>query len=91
MRVIVVYDISDNRRRGRIHKYLKTLGVNSQKSVFECDVSRDQLNEIRDVVESELDPSHDGLRIYKLCRHCYGQSIAQGNGVKIMPMKYQVI
>jgi CRISPR-associated endonuclease Cas2 len=34
MNTVVVYDITDDKRRNRLRKFLKELGIRSQKSVF---------------------------------------------------------
>lgn len=91
MRVVVIYDISDNRKRGRLHCFLSQLGVNSQKSVFECDISAEQLQEIRDYVQGMLDVAEDRFRIYRLCSHCCSKVLVQGQGVRLMSGAYRII
>lgn len=63
--VVVIYDISDNRRRTAFSKYLLGYGERVQKSAFECILPGalyDKLvKEIPRYIESE-----DLVRIYKL-------------------------
>jgi CRISPR-associated protein Cas2 len=44
MYLVVSYDIHDDKRRNRIHKVLKNFGERIQFSVFECDLTKDQLS-----------------------------------------------
>jgi len=37
MLAIITYDEVSNRRRAKLHRALKEFGLNTQKSVFECD------------------------------------------------------
>lgn len=48
MHVVVCYDISENKRRTRIHKILKSYGEWMQFSVFECDLTEMQYARLRD-------------------------------------------
>jgi CRISPR-associated endonuclease Cas2 len=43
MYLVVSYDIHDDKRRNRIHKVLKNFGERIQFSVFECDLTKEQL------------------------------------------------
>lgn len=40
MYMVVSYDIENDKRRGRIHRILKSFGQWMQYSVFECDLTR---------------------------------------------------
>jgi CRISPR-associated protein Cas2 len=42
MYLVVSYDIEDDKRRGRVHRTLKSFGQWVQYSVFECDLTRAQ-------------------------------------------------
>ena len=47
MRVVVSYDISDDKRRRMVAKLLEGYGYRVQYSVFECDLSLKQLQKLR--------------------------------------------
>jgi len=70
MFIVVTYDISDNRRRARLHKTLKHFGVGVQESVFECHLSMPQLWQMKAAVEQVIDPQTDEVRYYFLCQEC---------------------
>ncbi|MDR9817276.1 MAG: CRISPR-associated endonuclease Cas2 [Candidatus Methanoculleus thermohydrogenotrophicum] len=72
VRVVVTYDISDDRIRRRVFKILESYGAWKQYSVFELEISDIQYVQmqakIRDVVEGR-----DRVRFYELCERCAGK------------------
>ena len=70
MFVVIAYDISDNRRRTRLHKTLKHFGFAVQESVFECHLTDAQLGHLKAVAASVVDPRLDQVRFYYLCEAC---------------------
>ncbi|WP_461863436.1 CRISPR-associated endonuclease Cas2 [Thermococcus sp.] len=64
MYIIVVYDV-DVKRVGRVHRFLKTHLFWRQNSVFEGEVSRSQLYEIKRTLE-KLTEGDDSVLIYEL-------------------------
>jgi len=63
MIVLVTYDITNPRRLRKTHKFLKEFGLNTQKSVFECDIDEVALKRIRRFCKESLDLSSDSVRI----------------------------
>ena len=43
MRIVVSYDVSDDRRRRKVAKIMEGYGYRVQYSVFECDLDADQM------------------------------------------------
>jgi CRISPR-associated protein Cas2 len=70
MDIIVAYDIAHPRRLNRVAKIMKDYGVRVQKSVFELDVDSRRFSEMRGRIESELEPSEDGVKYFPLCKSC---------------------
>lgn len=70
MFIVVAYDISDHRRRAKLHRALKHFGMAVQESVFECHLSLPQLWQLKAVVAGVIDPHVDQVRYYFLCRDC---------------------
>ena len=91
MIVLVTYDITDPKRLKRTHKFLKEFGLNTQKSVFECDIDDVALKKIRRFCKDNLDLSSDSVRIYKICSHCMKKVLISGLGLKITQFNYLVI
>ena len=70
MRLVVAYDIVDDRRRTRFAKRLKDYVQRVQYSVFEGDTSeRGELGIVR-AIHEEIDMGEDSVRIYYLCKAC---------------------
>lgn len=69
--IVVAYDISDDRRRARLHLKLKKFGLAVQYSVFECLLTPDQFKEMQKVVKPYIKPKQgDRIRYYLLCESC---------------------
>lgn len=63
--VVVIYDISDSKRRLRIAKNLNGYGKRVQKSAFECVLNRKQYDNLVERL-SKIIQEEDLLRIYKI-------------------------
>lgn len=72
MQIIVVYDISENKRRERVRKSLRRFGNPVQKSVFECDLTQRQIEKMERIIRDIMLPE-DNIRYYKLCKNCAGE------------------
>lgn len=68
--ILVAYDISDDRRRTRLHQKLKDFGTPVQYSVFECLLDKEGLNRMKKVVRKVIHIRQDHVRIYRLCLTC---------------------
>lgn len=71
MLVIVCYDVSTEtqagrRRLRRVAKVCEGTGQRVQKSVFECQVDLMQLETLERRLLSEIEPTQDSLRLYRL-------------------------
>ena len=67
---VVVYDISNDKRRTRLHNALLDFGTPVQFSVFECWLTVEQLKKMRARVRKVIRPRKDHLRFYFLCAAC---------------------
>ena len=70
MHMVVSYDISEDKRRTKIHKILKSYGQWMQYSVFECDITETQYAKLRSRLHKLINPEQDSIRFYFLCRCC---------------------
>ncbi len=91
MLTLVTYDVVENKPRTRLHKMLKELGLNTQKSVFECDIDAATLRRVEAGALDLLDPEADSLRIYRLCRRCARKVQVQGQGIVLLPRAFEVL
>ncbi len=71
MLVLVCYDVNTEtkvgrRRLRRVAKVCESTGQRVQKSVFECQVSLMQMEELQRRLLEEIDESEDCLRLYRM-------------------------
>lgn len=88
---LITYDITDPKRLRKMHAFLKDYGLNTQKSVFECDIDNAALTAIRAFCRNTLDLNKDQVRIYKICSRCVNKVNISGQGLKITQLDYAVI
>lgn len=68
--VLVVYDISNDRRRTRLHNLLLDFGTPVQYSAFECRLTKKDLARLKNGIRRVIRPRKDNLRYYYLCSAC---------------------
>ena len=76
---IIAYDIADPKRLGRIHRYLKSVALPAQYSVFIAVTSANEIRRIRDRLSALIDPGEDDVRIYLVPKR--GTVTVLGRGV----------
>ncbi len=69
---VISYDISDDRRRAKVHSILSGFGAWTQYSLFECYLSSKELILLRSRLARVLHPD-DHVRLYVLCHACQGR------------------
>ena len=90
--LLVLYDISDDRKRQEIHRFLKDYGINSQKSLFEVQCDQASKKEIiRFLKLQEPTGDEESIRIYEICRRCLSKSKTLGNSPGLDFKPYQLI
>lgn len=87
---MIAYDITDNRRRVRIHRILKNYAVCVQESVFEGWISHSNMRKLQRELKEEMDVVHDHVRLYKLCHWCEGAIKSQGKGRRAEDSDYYI-
>lgn len=68
--VLVVYDISNDRRRTKLHNLLLDYGTPVQYSAFECRLDKGDLQKLRSAIRKIGRPRKDNIRFYYLCANC---------------------
>jgi CRISPR-associated protein Cas2 len=61
---IVAYDVTDNRRRYRLARWLRDRGVRLQRSVWQCPADGTEPATLLGELEALIDPGEDSLRMY---------------------------
>jgi len=91
MNTVITYDIVENRTRTRFRKFLKELGLPSQRSVFECRLDARELRRIREYCREYLDLENDSVRIYRVCNRCMARAVVQGQGIRFRNLDWAVV
>lgn len=63
--VLVIFDITDNKRRRRITKILNSFGTWIQKSAFECRIDIYQYKKLCSRLQGAIDSKSDSLKVYR--------------------------
>ena len=91
MIVLITYDISKDETRDKFHNFLKEYGLNTQKSVFECDIDNMAIRDIKDKARSLIDFETDSVRFYRICEHCSRKTEISGQGLRVTNLDYLVV
>ncbi|MDD2366196.1 MAG: CRISPR-associated endonuclease Cas2 [Desulfuromonadaceae bacterium] len=91
MNVLISYDISSNKKRARLHRFLKEFGLNTQKSVFECELDEAGLSHIISYCRQLINPGTDSVRMYRICVRCLRKVQISGLGIKITQLEYMIV
>ena len=67
--VLVIYDITENKRRNRMVKCLERYGVRVQRSAFEAFLTKKKYECLVGEAQHLIDGATDSLRIYLLASH----------------------
>ena len=80
MRVIVSYDITDDKRRRKVCKTLEGYGYRVQYSVFECDLTNKQISELKRRLKPHVKGREmDSVRFYPLHEDSAKAIVVLGN------------
>ena len=74
--VLVIYDITDNRRRNHFAKKMNSYGCRVQRSAFELTVTKTRLKGLLQEIPCMIKSTEDNVRVYELTErslaHCLG-------------------
>lgn len=83
MRIVVSYDISDDKRRRKVAKIMEGYGFRVQYSVFECDLEPKKVTELqqrlRPLVKGQL---WESIRFYPLHDDSAAQVVILGKDLR---------
>jgi len=66
--VVLVYDVSDDKRRNRLHKLLKQYGIAVQESAFEARLESVERKRLMDLVGRLIKPETDRFVMYPIAK-----------------------
>jgi CRISPR-associated protein Cas2 len=81
--ILIVYDISNDRRRTRLHDALLDYGTPVQYSVFECLLEDKHLQKMKKRIARVIRPKIDQVRYYYICQSCLGKTEVT-SGVEVL-------
>ncbi len=71
---VISYDLSNDKVRGKVAKELENYGRRIQYSVFECRISKKQMQQLYTKLLLIMQKEQDGnIRIYQICLRCEEQ------------------
>lgn len=63
--ILIIYDITDNKKRNKFAKYLQGYGNRVQKSAFEATITKKKYNQLLKAVPAYIE-KEDSVRIYRI-------------------------
>ena len=81
--VVVVYDVSSDRRRTKLHDALLDYGTPVQYRVFECLLDDEGLARMKRAIGKAIRPRVDRVRYYYLCQGCL-KKVEVTSGVEVL-------
>ena len=87
----ISYDITSDKIRRKVFKYLKNYGIPVQRSVFEIRKDSKEIDKIKqELSKFQLSPN-DSIRFYRVCKECMKKIIVQGIGPATVTSEFYVI
>lgn len=87
---LVCYDISDHRKRAKVHKLLKNHGQPLQYSVFACELDSGAKQHLRNELAAIIDTG-DSIRWYPQCAWCREQIMLLGTAQQTDSTDYFIV
>ncbi len=81
--ILIAYDISNDKRRTKLHNTLLNYGTPVQYSVFECLLTAKDEKRMRQAVKRVIRPRKDHVRYYTLCANCL-QKVETTTGPEVL-------
>ncbi|SKB13799.1 CRISPR-associated endoribonuclease Cas2 [Planktothrix sp. PCC 11201] len=89
--VVVVYDISNDKRRVKLSNFLEGYGNRIQFSVFECFISLEEMRQLHQKVKKLVLPQEDNVRFYWISNDALSIVLTIGSQKPEPPPQYYVI
>lgn len=87
---MVAYDISNHKIRRTVSNHLLDHGLRVQYSVFECRLTKKQLQQLRETLNTLIETG-DKVRWYPLCSWCEADIQWQGMGQAVETDEYHLL
>ena len=70
MFIVVAYDIVSDKRRNEVANVLKDYGTRINFSVFECEINKESLSELKSKIAGIISRKKDSIVFYEICKSC---------------------
>ena len=91
MLVVVVYDISDDKRRTKLSNFLEGYGRRIQYSVFECFLDLNEMQQLCEAIGKKVNTEEDNVRFYWLTPEAVSRTLTIGSELPEKPPDYYVV
>jgi len=75
---LISYDITDNNRRCRLHRFLRQFGNRVQYSVFEFYLTEKEFLYVQNEIKRIIDKKKDKIRLWQFCEICIKETFCMG-------------
>ncbi len=82
MLYIIAYDITAPRRLRRIATICEDYGVRVQKSLFECNLSKERFSRLWKELLNTYNENEDSIVAYPLCKACQDDMETAGSNIE---------
>jgi len=90
-RYVIAYDIVDNKKRNKVANFIKNYGIRVQKSVFECHIPSDTLQNLINKLEKMIDLENDSILVYCMCKDCFANRTGIGTYISNDEKDYKIV
>ena len=90
MRYVIAYDVVKDSSRTKLANILLDYGIRVQKSVFEADLTREDVKEILQKVSKYIE-AEDSLCLYPLCKSCSSAVQAVGTRMELSVSSLRIV
>jgi CRISPR-associated protein Cas2 len=87
----ICFDIRNPQRLRKVSDELENFGTRVQRSLFECHLDEDDLDELKGRIAGLIDENEDHVRYYPLCTKDVPDIIIDGTGKKTMDSDYYML
>jgi len=88
---LICYDISNPKRLQKTAKVLENYGIRVQRSFFQCEMTPNRLESLKNEILGIINIKKDYFFIYPLCRKCSQKATIDGVGKLILLEDYIIL
>ncbi len=70
LKIVLAYDISSDNTRARVAALVSSWGDRIQRSVYECLISKTELDDLLVRIDDLIDHRRDAVHVFPLCAGC---------------------